>query len=152
MSNHGKLRACLVRIAITMNASSINEHQFPKGTAKPVTTENLSRALFASTMFTNTPTNHVRLNHTHRSALRDAALTGTIAEGRGIFPASSVWSAAEPMNKSNHGKPSACSVRIAMITNASSIAQRGSTRETTIPGTPENPMPVCFASETITNL
>lgn len=136
---------------MNMNTSSINEHHFPKGTAKQVTTENLESALFASTMFTNTPTNHARLNPTDRSALRDAALTGTIAEGLGIFPASSVWSATALMKKSNPGKPGACLVRIAMIINASSIPQRRSTRETTIPGTPENPMPVCFASVTITN-
>lgn len=150
MSNQGEPRACLVRIAMNVNGSSMNERQSPMGTAKPVTTENLESALFASTMFTNTPTNHVRLNHTHRSALRDAALTGTIAEGRGIFPASSVWSVAEPMNKGNHGKPRACSVRIAMITKPSPIVHPllPGTGKT---GTRENHSNTCFGPATLTN-
>ena len=136
---------------MNMNTSSINERQIPKGTAKPVTTENLESASFASTMFTNSPTNHARLNRINRSALRDAALTGTIAEGHGISPPSSVWSATETVSKSNHGKPSAWSVRIAMTINASSIERHRSTKETTMPGTTENPMPACFAMVTITN-
>lgn len=128
-----------------INSITSTKHQRRHQKAATGTVENRMLALFATEMLTNTPTNHVRLNRTHRSALRDAALTGTMAEGRGMFPASSAWSVSDTRNWSNSGKPGACLVRIALLMNASFIQQLRSTNETMMPGTTENPMSACFA-------
>lgn len=148
MSNSGKPRACLFRTAM-INSITSTKHQRRHQKAATGTVVNRMLALFATEMLTNTPTNHVRLNRTHRSALRDAALTGTMAEGRGMLPASSAWSASETRNRSNHGKPRACLVRIAM--NAASINECQPAKGTAKAGTTENLKSALFASSMNTN-
>lgn len=53
MSNHGKPRTYSVRIAMIINASSIQQHRSNQETTMPGTTENPMPACFAPVTITN---------------------------------------------------------------------------------------------------